>query len=136
MDHVIPHHDGGKTTAANGAGLCEACNHTKETPGWTAEPVSGRASSGNRGSTGTRHTIELTTPTGHTYRSTAPAPPGTRLTGIPTAGEQASGVPLSGTTLSPSLPHSAAQPSSRERRQLLDRARALKSLKRTTVPAA
>ena len=26
------------TTATNGAGLCEACNHTKETPGWTARP--------------------------------------------------------------------------------------------------
>ena len=25
--------------STNGAGLCEACNHTKETPGWTARPA-------------------------------------------------------------------------------------------------
>ena len=66
LDHIIPH-TGGQTTAANGAGLCEACNHTKETPGWT-RPTRPRAPGG------TRHTIELTTPTGHTYHSTAPAP--------------------------------------------------------------
>ncbi|MGY2743170.1 DUF222 domain-containing protein [Arthrobacter sp. UYCu723] len=30
MDHVIPWSEGGATTAANGSGLCEACNHTKE----------------------------------------------------------------------------------------------------------
>ena len=29
------------TTQANGAGLCEACNHTKETPGWTTKPRPG-----------------------------------------------------------------------------------------------
>ncbi|MDQ1623396.1 MAG: hypothetical protein QOH19_1814, partial [Actinomycetota bacterium] len=51
---------------ANGAGLCEACNHTKETPGWAARPV-----------TGPRHTLHLTTPTGHSYHSTAPPLPGT-----------------------------------------------------------
>ena len=38
FDHIIPWHRGGPTTQANGAGLCEACNHTKETPGWTANP--------------------------------------------------------------------------------------------------
>ena len=38
LDHIVPWHDGGETTAANGAGLCEACNHTKETPGWTRPP--------------------------------------------------------------------------------------------------
>ena len=47
----------------NGAGLCEACNHTKETPGWKARPVPMTPRSGS----GARHTIELTTPTGHTY---------------------------------------------------------------------
>ena len=72
LDHIIPHHDGGKTTSTNGAGLCEACNHTKETPGWKARPRPGP-----------RHTIELTTPTGHTYSSTAPPLPGTVLAGTP-----------------------------------------------------
>ena len=66
LDHIIPWHHGGTTTQTNGAGLCEACNHTKEPPGWTARPRPGP-----------RHTIEVTTPTGHTYHSTAPPPPGT-----------------------------------------------------------
>ena len=68
LDHIIPWHHSGQTTSTNGAGLCEACNHTKETPGWTAIPRPGP-----------RHTIELTTPTGHTYHSTAPPLPGTPL---------------------------------------------------------
>ncbi|MGN6440817.1 MAG: hypothetical protein ACTHL6_02825, partial [Arthrobacter sp.] len=62
---VIAWHNGGPTTAANGQGLCEACNHTKEAPGWTAKPVPGP-----------RHTVATTTPTGHTYHSTAPPLPG------------------------------------------------------------
>jgi 5-methylcytosine-specific restriction endonuclease McrA len=64
-DHIIPWHNDGPTTLANGAGLCEACNHTKELPGWKTQPRPGP-----------RHTIELTTPTGHTYHSTAPPLPG------------------------------------------------------------
>ncbi|MGY3379122.1 hypothetical protein ACVWYS_001079 [Arthrobacter sp. TE12231] len=68
LDHIIPWHHGGHTTGTNGAGLCEACNHTKETPGWNAQPRPGP-----------RHTIQLTTPTGHTYQSTAPPLPGTPL---------------------------------------------------------
>ena len=67
LDHIIPWHNSGPTTLTNGAGLCEACNHTKEAPGWTARLAPGSAFSG-----GARHTIELATPTGHTYRSTAP----------------------------------------------------------------
>ena len=67
-DHIIPWHNDGPTSLANGAGLCEACNHTKELPGWKAQPRPGP-----------RHTFEITTPTGHTYRSTAPPLPGTRL---------------------------------------------------------
>ncbi|GAA2141901.1 hypothetical protein GCM10009825_30920 [Arthrobacter humicola] len=66
LDHIIPWHHGGQTTGTNGAGLCEACNHTKETPGWNAQPRPGP-----------RHTFLLTTPTGHTYPSTAPPLPGT-----------------------------------------------------------
>ncbi|WP_400159636.1 HNH endonuclease [Arthrobacter sp. BPSS-3] len=104
LDHIVPWRRGGETTAANGAGLCEACNHTKETPGWTAQPVDRtesvtRAGPRNRTATLTRalpaaepganqggkpggkfqvglHTLELTTPTGHTYTSTAPPLPG------------------------------------------------------------
>ncbi|MFE5838663.1 HNH endonuclease [Arthrobacter sp. NPDC056493] len=66
-DHIIPWHNNGPTSLANGAGLCEACNHTKELPGWKAKPRPGP-----------RHTTEITTPTGHTYHSTAPPLPGTR----------------------------------------------------------
>ncbi|WP_079597529.1 HNH endonuclease [Arthrobacter sp. P2b] len=67
-DHVIPWHNDGPTSSTNGQGLCEACNHTKENPGWTAKPIPG-----------TRHTVETRTPTGHTYHSTAPPLPGTPL---------------------------------------------------------
>jgi hypothetical protein len=68
-DHIIPWHNNGPTTLANAAGLCEACNHTKEQPGWKAQPRPGP-----------RHTIEITTPTGHTYQSTSPPLPGSSLT--------------------------------------------------------
>jgi 5-methylcytosine-specific restriction endonuclease McrA len=67
LDHIIPWHQNGPTNTTNGAGLCEACNHTKETPGWTAKPRPGPT-----------HTIEINTPTGHNYHSTAPPLPGTR----------------------------------------------------------
>ena len=67
LDHIIPWHVGGSTTISNGAGLCEACNHTKEAPGWSAQPRPGPG----------RHTLQLTTPSGHTYHSTAPPLPGT-----------------------------------------------------------
>jgi len=69
-DHITAWHNGGPTTTANGQGLCEACNHTKETPGWTTKPVPGP-----------RHTVATTTPTGHTYHSTAPPLPGAPLAG-------------------------------------------------------
>ena len=65
-DHITAWHNAGPTSADNGQGLCEACNHTKETPGWTAKPVPGP-----------RHTVATTTPTGHTYHSAAPPLPGT-----------------------------------------------------------
>ncbi|MFF2842667.1 HNH endonuclease, partial [Paenarthrobacter sp. NPDC057981] len=67
-DHIIPWHQGGPTTLENGAGLCEACNHTKEHPGWTTTP--------GEPDTTTRHTLTLQTPTGHDYQSTAPPLPG------------------------------------------------------------
>jgi hypothetical protein len=67
-DHITSWHNGGPTTSSNGQGLCEACNHTKETPGWTAKTIPGP-----------RHTVAITTPTGHTYHSTAPPLAGTAL---------------------------------------------------------
>ncbi|MHA7274903.1 HNH endonuclease, partial [Arthrobacter sp. Hz1] len=77
-DHIIPWHRGGPTSIPNSAGLCEACNHTKEKPGWTAQPRPGPGSAPNsRPGTGSRHTFRITTPTGHTYNSTAPPLPGT-----------------------------------------------------------
>ncbi len=68
FDHVIPWHRNGPTNSGNGAGLCEACNHTKEIHGWSATPIPGL-----------RNTIEYQTPTGHAYHSTAPPLPGTSL---------------------------------------------------------
>ncbi|MDR6507423.1 hypothetical protein J2805_003128 [Arthrobacter oryzae] len=67
-DHIVAWHFGGPTSHSNGSGLCEACNHTKESPGWSAEPCPGP-----------RHTLQIHTPTGHTYQSTAPPLPGTPL---------------------------------------------------------
>ncbi|MBK8733552.1 MAG: DUF222 domain-containing protein [Actinomycetales bacterium] len=63
IDHAQRHADGGPTTPDNAQGLCERCNHTKETPGWT---------------TTTNHlpdditVILTTTPTGTRHHSTAP----------------------------------------------------------------
>ncbi len=66
-DHAEDHARGGPTTASNGQGLCEHCNHTKQAPGWTARPATGPP--------GELHQIETTLPTGHVVRSTAPAMP-------------------------------------------------------------
>jgi hypothetical protein len=59
LDHPIPIANGGTTTAANSQGLCEACNYTKETPGWTTTLRPSRVS-------------ETITPTGHRYPSRPP----------------------------------------------------------------
>ncbi|MET1035287.1 MAG: HNH endonuclease [Arthrobacter sp.] len=72
-DHVVPVRSGGPTSAANGEGLCGACNCAKETPGRAA-----------RTTPGPRHTIGYTTPTGHAYTGTAPPLPGTPEAGAPT----------------------------------------------------
>lgn len=61
-DHVLDHADSGPTSLANGQGLCERCNQTKNLPGWRAHVV--RA--------GPEHVVRTTTPTGRTYDSTAP----------------------------------------------------------------
>lgn len=65
-DHVHPASRGGPTTAANGQGLCAACNQAKQCPGWHAQVLADGLAPG------TRHRVRLTTPTGHTYDSTAP----------------------------------------------------------------
>ncbi|MBX7453219.1 HNH endonuclease, partial [Mycolicibacterium sp. 3033] len=65
-DHAIPARQGGDTTALNGLGACEACNYTKEAPGWQVTTTD----------TDGRHTADYTTPTGATYHSTAPPLPG------------------------------------------------------------
>ncbi|RZT25296.1 uncharacterized protein DUF222 [Mycobacterium sp. BK558] len=65
-DHATPAREGGKTSGLNGLGGCEACNYTKEAPGWQ---VATHDSDG-------RHTATYRTPTGATYHSTAPPLPG------------------------------------------------------------
>lgn len=68
LDHVIPHAAGGPTTAANGQGTCERCNHTKQAPGWHTRP----------GQAGAGEDVQIRTPTGHTYTSHPPDPPRSR----------------------------------------------------------
>jgi hypothetical protein len=67
-DHVVRHAQGGPSSAANGQGLCEACNYTKEAPGWAARPADASRPGG--------HEVEIITPTGHRYRSRPPPQPG------------------------------------------------------------
>ncbi|MEO3933480.1 DUF222 domain-containing protein [Micrococcaceae bacterium Sec7.4] len=98
FDHIIPWHNGGTTSQNNGAGLCEACNHTKETPGWSSRPRPGP-----------RHTLQITTPTGHTYHSTAPPLPGTSA----------------GRAIGPTEPDLAAAKSRTQRRERRRRAQTL-----------
>ncbi|NEE01904.1 HNH endonuclease signature motif containing protein [Phytoactinopolyspora halotolerans] len=66
-DHVHPYADGGDTMPANGRGVCQRGNHTRQIPGWNVRVVDAQ-----------RHIVETTTPTGHTYRSAPPRAPGTR----------------------------------------------------------
>ncbi len=66
LDHVTAFADGGPTSAANGQGLCEACNHAKQAPGWSSRA----------GPAGAGREVEVTTPTGHRYPSRPPNPPG------------------------------------------------------------
>ena len=61
-DHVIAHDDGGQTEYENAQGLCEACNHAKQAPGWRARPEPAGV-------------VDTTTPTGHRYRSLVPTRP-------------------------------------------------------------
>ena len=83
-DHVIPERRGGATSAANGQGLCEACNYAKEAPGWRASTLARGPSPADPHAP--PHTVRTTTPTGHSYDSTAPPVLPTRAaTGPPAA---------------------------------------------------
>lgn len=64
-DHATEWAGGGATSSDNGQGLCERCNHVKQSLGWRAW-----AGVGDDG----RHHVVTTTPTGATYQSTAPPP--------------------------------------------------------------
>lgn len=64
-DHLRRAADGGPTSAANGQGLCEACNQAKEAPGWEHTATGARAGP-----------ITVRTPTGHRYTSRPPDLPG------------------------------------------------------------
>lgn len=59
IDRVAAHAAGGPTSARNGQGLCEACNHAKQAPRWRARPGPGG-------------TVTTTTPTGHTHTTRPP----------------------------------------------------------------
>ncbi|MBB2986146.1 HNH endonuclease [Terracoccus luteus] len=75
VDHVTPHADGGATSAANGQGLCVACNLTKEHPDLTSTtlPPNRHGAGGRTGrNTHSGHTVRVTTGTGHSYDSEAP----------------------------------------------------------------
>ena len=113
FDHIVAWHSGGATNQSNGAGLCEACNQTKEAPGWSVRPRPGP-----------RHTIETTTPAGHSYRSMAPPLPGTPITGTPITG--------------PPLPSKAGPgiDPGHHRRKIRHRANSLKRTRQVRVPAA
>jgi hypothetical protein len=83
-DHVTPVQAHGATSADNGQGLCEACNHTKQALGWRARP----------GPHGAGTTVQVTTPTGHTYTSRPPPPPGWRRSTRVGSGTANAGSPL------------------------------------------
>jgi hypothetical protein len=76
-DHVVAAGRDGPTSAANGQGLCVACNQAKEAPGWAAEVIGDSSAATLVGIPGPTtvtapHRVRLRTPTGHVYDSTAP----------------------------------------------------------------
>ena len=81
-DHVIAHHHGGPTSADNGQGLCQACNHAKQAPGCQTTPSLN----------GAGDPVVTTTPTGHHYTSRPPPPPG-GTTPHPHRGRRPGGTP-------------------------------------------
>lgn len=76
IDHVIPHADGGLTSAENLQGLCEQCNYAKQAAGWRAATVSGETGPPGSETCGQPPPAVVTTsPTGHSYTSPAPRLP-------------------------------------------------------------
>lgn len=71
-DHIHPHSGGGRTTFANGQGLCQRCNQTKETPHWWVTLRNEIEDPQSPWSLADGHVATVTTPTGHHYDSTAP----------------------------------------------------------------
>jgi hypothetical protein len=61
-DHPEGVVEGGDTSYVNSQGLCEACNHAKQAPGWRARPGPGGR-------------VETETPTGIRYRTEPPGVP-------------------------------------------------------------
>jgi hypothetical protein len=84
-DHAQPNAKGGKTSAVNGLGECEACNYTKEAPGWQVSTTTDQHGT---------HTAEFTTPTGARHRSNAPPVIGDIATITPSGIEVQLGVEL------------------------------------------
>ncbi|WP_234865021.1 HNH endonuclease [Sinomonas albida] len=72
IDHVVPAAQGGDTSVENGQGLCENCNHAKDSPGWEQQVV-GADEAGGLGPQGDIMTV---TPTGHQYYSPPVVLPG------------------------------------------------------------
>jgi hypothetical protein len=66
FDHVVPVESGGPTSVTNGQGYCEACNYSKQAPGW------GSALTESPGE------FVITTPTGHRYEHAPPDQPGAK----------------------------------------------------------
>lgn len=64
IDHIKPRDGGGSTSLGNGQGLCEACNHAKQAPGWR-QTTRGPARS---------PVVVTETPTGHQRVSRPPLP--------------------------------------------------------------
>lgn len=91
-DHVVPDRAGGPTTAVNGQGLCQACNHAKEAPGWSAATLAPGPSLHRP--LAPPHRVRTTTPTGHSYDSTAPPV-------LPTRARTSAGAPTPGTPRPP-----------------------------------
>ncbi|MBJ7338263.1 DUF222 domain-containing protein [Mycolicibacterium sp.] len=67
LDHAADHAAGGATSDLNGRGTCEACNYTKQAPGWRTTT--------RRDEDGT-HGCQVVTPTGARHSSKAPPLPG------------------------------------------------------------
>ena len=72
IDHIRPKADDGPTSAANGQGLCERCNHAKQAPGWTARTMVKELDEKQTAGAGR---VLLATPTGHHYLSEGPKLP-------------------------------------------------------------